>query len=501
MSTHKSDLPNEPDWKRVFDEAAEAPPPRVWDAIERQLDADRRPGGIVLPLWVGSVRPGWWASGVAAALLIAIGLGWQWFQPSTPLVTADRRESLVSKTGPIDTNSTQVDHNASDLSTISVDNVMINTKFVDKPLKNTGRRQYTQQNDRGNKLPPTVYPMVGQQTTFPAVGQSVAINMPIDGLERSAWRVGSINFLANRSAHFPHLAMTRDIETVSVSVPTPDAASPVTRKRSRPEAWVSANVLSGDFTSNMGLTSLPPASAAVANSYAAFQATTTTTPAQQPFGNRKRGASSVQISAGVQLTKHWLAEAGVAYTQAHSEVLSPLRTLPPTYDLILPAGLSVGTTTQYVDLIQARLTSNQAAGKFTASAPLDVPTPRTYYDNSQRRAVSNDYTFVQLPVQAGYEFRPRRKLGVAVLGGMIANIFVRNRVDNHLDVKPADGIYERLAWSSSASLRVRYRTGKRWSATLAGVYERALQPATRVGGEVVSHPEFMGLTMGLNCHF
>ncbi len=52
MSDVEKNIPDD-FWRNAFDEAAETPPPRVWDAIERRLDESGGPK--VLPLWAGGV--------------------------------------------------------------------------------------------------------------------------------------------------------------------------------------------------------------------------------------------------------------------------------------------------------------------------------------------------------------------------------------------------------------------------------------------------------------
>ena len=51
-------------WRQTFDEAAEAPPSRVWDAIERQLDESN--STKIIPLW---------GTGLVLLPTVAVGYG------------------------------------------------------------------------------------------------------------------------------------------------------------------------------------------------------------------------------------------------------------------------------------------------------------------------------------------------------------------------------------------------------------------------------------------
>lgn len=68
-------------WQRAFDAASETPPPRVWDAVERQLDLDDEDG--IIPLWQHrdgqrSMLFGRWVAGIAASLLLTLFGWWAW---------------------------------------------------------------------------------------------------------------------------------------------------------------------------------------------------------------------------------------------------------------------------------------------------------------------------------------------------------------------------------------------------------------------------------------
>ncbi|MCY7357617.1 MAG: hypothetical protein LH609_09115, partial [Rudanella sp.] len=123
------------------------------------------------------------------------------------------------------------------------------------------------------------------------------------------------------------------------------------------------------------------------------------------------------------------------------------------------------------------------------------------YDIGRSQVLSNDYTFVQVPVQLGYQIRPRKRLGFTVLGGFLTNLFIHNNVNNQLSITNSDMVYRPVTLSASTGLRFRYRPTRRWSASMAGIFKQALQRGTRAGTDLTTHPRTIGVSVGLDYHF
>jgi hypothetical protein len=128
-------------------------------------------------------------------------------------------------------------------------------------------------------------------------------------------------------------------------------------------------------------------------------------------------------------------------------------------------------------------------------------TVQNTYSLQTRQSLTNDYQFVQVPVQVGYQLRPRKRLGLALVGGFLSNIFVRNTVGNELIITNKDGVYRPVSWAATLGARVRYRPSRQWSASLAGVYQPSLGFGTRPQSAVQSQPTSTGMSFGINYHF
>ena len=90
-------------WRKTFDEAAEAPPSRVWDAIERQLDESN--STKIIPLWgtgLFSSQPLLWGTGLAAAVALLL-VGWWVMHTPTDVDQfrlSDQRQTAMKPVSP-----------------------------------------------------------------------------------------------------------------------------------------------------------------------------------------------------------------------------------------------------------------------------------------------------------------------------------------------------------------------------------------------------------------
>ena len=104
-------------------------------------------------------------------------------------------------------------------------------------------------------------------------------------------------------------------------------------------------------------------------------------------------------------------------------------------------------------------------------------------------------------MQAGYHIQPDRKVSYAVLGGLLANVFLQNTIDGSLDVKPSDQVYRPLLLAGTAGLRVSYQATAHWFGSLTGSYQQALQSGTHSNAQLTTHPQAVGVGLGLNYRF
>ena len=104
-------------------------------------------------------------------------------------------------------------------------------------------------------------------------------------------------------------------------------------------------------------------------------------------------------------------------------------------------------------------------------------------------------------MQLSYELRPRRKFGLALITGMVSNLFVRNTVADAVTVKAQDGVYRPITVAGTAGMRLRFRPDKHWSASLAGTFQRSLQSITRPEVGIQALPQNMGVYFSVDRHF
>lgn len=526
---------NVPDelWRRVFDEAAETPPPRVWSAIERQLD---EPGNArVLPLWGAMMlRPAVWGTGLAAAVaLLLVGI---WLIRTEParqpavarLQPAQTGQSAETYTAKVQQQSLIADgeratatlrpkkpsgvtamspaFSVGEPQSVAVSSTpnpksqiagrSANKFFNDPPFIVDGRAMPPAESGRpGNResmpialLPAARYALTAMQSSHSDQTEESDLTKSI-AMER----------LASRGVHLYEM---RPIQRIVWFQPA-DATVPVVEEQVRVAAktrWASVSVMPGAF--NPGVSVALPAYANAAVSAPALGQRTGTASA---VSSRANVSVAFQAGAGMQLTDRWSVESGVGYLAGRSTVSSPAA--QPVYSFAQSSYLNTTTSIAgnlYVDLLRSQ--TGKTSGNRTAGAANDFLISNTNpYTNlsgyNNQRAVASNYAFVQVPVQVGYELRPRKRLTLAVLGGLITSIFVKNTVDDALVVKANDGVYKPVALVASMGARFRYRSSERWSASLAGVYQPSLTATTRSDSPVQTNPTTTGMTFGVDYHF
>ena len=283
--------------------------------------------------------------------------------------------------------------------------------------------------------------------------------------------------------------------------PITESAAPAA-KVSRQRPWVSAGGSTVAFNSGLGLR---PAFSSGANQYAGVSGNVISGIANpSPMIESQVGrAVSMQANVGMPLGEHWSLETGVGYLSSQNNVQSPVRLGTASF-----TSKSMASGNLYADLM-ARVTGSSLAN--ADAMPANLAISQAYelrlanqvssYDAAVHQAVSNSYQFVQVPVQVGYEFRPRRKLGLALLTGMVSNWFVRNTVADTYTVRPGNGIYRPVTLAGTAGMRLRFRPDKHWSASVAGGFQQSFQSLTKADVGMQATPQQMGLSFSVDRHF
>lgn len=517
-------------WRKAFDGADEQPPQRVWDAVERQLDEDSK--ARVLPLWGAALLPGLrtltWGAGAAASVALLLA-GW-WYTQSTNQLS--RTKSVAAHTGqhavapanaPIAQTTIQPDHKTVLVASAAKAAPELHTRHIrsaghqDQPaftladnsnlIADIGRQYGNAHSERTARF---VQTSGFVQTTVPAAPDpSPVAAMPLMATSPMATEASptagqpdapSATRLAvtNMSSSQPVQPKTTTAWT-STDAGGDMAVTDGLAKAKKREKWASISIMPGAYNPAVALASAATPMAVANYANTANRATVATTPV---VDSRSSRSIAYQVSAGIQLTERWSVESGVGYLSAQSTVESPTQVSLASAAMITAKDAQVANNL-FVDAVRNRVISQTNA--YAAAAMDQNGTSQSYvanrYSATEQQAVSNDYQFVQVPVQVGYQLRPRKRLGLALIGGFLTNIFVRNTVANQVIVTPADDIYRSLSLAASVGARFRYRPSQHWSASLAGLYQPTLGSTTSSDSPIRSQPTTTGMSFGVDYHF
>ncbi|GAB3546712.1 hypothetical protein [Spirosoma fluminis] len=537
MSELKQNLPEDDFWRKAFEEADETPPPRVWDAIERQLDESRGPR--ILPLWgtgLASSRPFVWGVGVAAAVAVLL-IGWWALSPQT----ADQPLTRVKQIAPTETTEPVAVAPAAKAPSTGQKNESASSAIASSAaLENdpTAAAMSPEQ-QRSPRLPDR------QTAPNEAVAQYTAsTRQPSSARETRTRATSSSAFLtagrtqqtaimlltAPDERRTSALAQNRSADEISTNAGALQAdwtveqltgkplrlrepgqiqrivwfrpaelsteATTEQAKREPRELWASVSMMPGSFNPAVSVRQAPMS---FMNSIVPSNSRVD----QSSVSSRANFSVAYQAGAGIQLSEHWSIESGVGYLAGHSAVESPGQT---AVALIQSAGAERNSPTSnlYVDAVR-----NSARHTLAVNSPApsqDYLTNSNYvaqnsYSNQSQQVVTNNYQFVQVPVQVGYQLLPKKRLGIALVGGLLTNIFVRNTVADELVITAKDGIYRPVSLAATMGARFRYRPSRRWSASLSGVYQPSLNSGTQSNSQIDSRPTSTGMSFGVDYHF
>ncbi len=497
----------DPDWQRLFSEAADTPPPRVWEAIERELDDETDALIPVIPFWQRSVF-----QRVAAAAIVLLTGGLLVVQPAEKkAVVAESRPKL---------------HKVSELSTNRVDNYQKSGQNVDKVGLETTILKESKPDDFDRPDKPNRQrilagnsPTANQPSAQSRIADKARISkngvnnktLP-EVTDKSAGRVITAPVLPTLKS--AEIALTKSPEII---VPTPMLHQPlqiallpspilttivqvaahepaIATEPQQPTAsvkprgrWLSVSTGQAAFQPSVALRSQPASavSSAVKGSVSV---------PDQSVESRAGTAVSVLAVAGFHLSNRWFIEGGAGFQQAQSVVVSPGQVV----SAFTAANFSSSSTTLYTDALRGVPQSSQSVGVVRNNYPGSVLADSRGSQTSEQRST---YQFGQATAQLGYQFRPRKRLGIAALGGLIANLFVKNEVENGPVIRVADAVYRPVSVAGLGGLRLRYRASGRWSVSMAGLYQYSLSSITKPGALLSVQPQNVSITGSLDYHF
>jgi hypothetical protein len=497
----------EDEWKQFFESASETPPPSVWDGITEQLDKKATP--IVPLVWWKNPRTLYTAAAVVALLL----LSWPIMKLRSPESQKDRITQTPQSTEPkASTDPGLIEGNASE-------RIAQATSPAQPSSTNTGNASTTNQLTilPGITLPAQpisrlnsgINPTQDIDSHQPVSADAPALSEKLSGEETpSIVTLAKQHVTPNSSTsgqELPPVLAEKNTSGLTLAALTPlgtseqsvyfqkryvfykpDVTEQVTPEPTRnTEYWAGIGVMPSSFNPQINVTS-PPAAFSQANA------------SRQSMSNSSKAGLSyaLQMQTGVKVSKHWSIETGLSYLQGNSTFISD--------GYVLDAVTSRSANVLENALLSGGQQKNNA--DFTASAGFG-PDPNKiaafYIDLDQ--STNNDYRYLQLPVQAGYTLNPDGKVSYTVLGGMVANLFLKNELQSasgyRFTTTPQDGLYRTLNWSAATGVRFNYHISEHFSASLTGAYQKALSSSLHNNSDVESRPQLYGLTWGVRYDF
>ena len=517
-------------WRKAFEDAAETPPPRVWDAIERRLDESEGPK--ILPLWgsgLVSSRPSIWATGLAAAVALLL-VGWWMMTPQSEtrsLAEASQRQPSEKQPAPPKANS--LPETATILPAPALnrpETVAANAKPMLKAGRVLGGSAHTaplsesadeavltERTQSASRLSMPNGPLPGSVTSFMApnsltkLSRMAVASYSAAGSQLSANSIRSMpdisalfEPISGKPMRFRRLAAIQRIVWVRPVESLAEPAELKSKHKSR-ELWASVSMMPGSFNPSVSLRSTQSSvvNAAVASSAQSSNPSAT-------VNSQANFSVAYQAGAGVQLTERWSVESGLGYLSGRSTVETPGQQAVASLQQDALANRNMATNNLYLDALRSSVQAKAAAtnplqASYNSVGANTAYRPQAVYDTRNQQVITNNYQYIQVPIQVGYQIRPRKRLSMAVLGGLLTNIFVRNTAGNEVVVSAKDGVYKPVSLAATMGARFRYRPSRRWSASLAGVYQPSLESGTEADSQVQSRPTSAGMSFGVDYHF
>ena len=504
----------EDEWRRALEGASEAPPPAIWSKIEAHLDEEDKSKVVpLLPLWWRSPRL-WYAAAAIGALLLVSWPLWESSEKNAEklprVATSGSKEKAVDAgtsaeplappvAGPSVAESPTAAPQTSAPQLARTDAPRRSPKpALEQGFAATARRDNAaspsttaEQPDRGDtpQVPSSVAPVLGTEVALsPAVSSSrSAAEQPAGFAADSRPEAAELAFLSPRGVR--ELPVHTQKRYVYYRYQVEDEVVPEVSAKKQ-QLWAGVGLMPASFNPNVQVTA-PPSAFTAANAQ------------RQSVSNNSSNAGlsyALQTQAGIKLSKHWSIESGISYLRGNSSFQSS------GYVLDAASNRSANVLENAILASASRSSYNNS---FAPSAPTIPNNPNLdkmaafYIDVDQQ--TRNDYRFVQLPVHAGYTINPEGKLSYTVLGGMIANVFLRNDLEGAsgyiLTNTASDEIYRPLNWAAGTGLRVNYRLSSHWGANLTGAYQRAVSSGLQDNSTLQSRPQLYGLSWGVRYSF
>ena len=531
----------EDQWKKAFDEASETPPPSVWAGIEARLDRDDQD---IIPLWWRSPKLWYAAASIAALLLVGGGL---WYSNRSGLpadrnidiatklpsengenvgnkggkeegrniigdsVSGDRNVAATSPTSEKSLNE-NVENNKINQSEIAASKVEVEQfegiksernrpKVSGKEVEAIIASKQDESVLKGNQVAgktPSIDSEKISESGFTDKNKEQEISKEVFTKEVASSAVVPEKETIALQNQSMVVALLNPIQYKSLDVfmqkryvfykPEVQAEEKLPELKKPKEYWAGVGLMPGSFNPDVQIKEAPNA----------FVGQLTSRQKSLTGKNEAGTSYAIQTQGGMRVSKHWSVELGLSYLQGNSKYQGG------GYVLNAYNNASADASNVLQDAL-----SNLSSSK--NNQPTNYPSPSNglatnsslYIDVDKK--VSNDYQYLQLPVQAGFTLRPDKKLSYSLLGGMMANFFLSNELEaangEIITTTASDDIYRNMNWAATTGLRFNYKLSTKWKASLTGSYQKAISSGFKANQSLESHPYLYGVAWGVRYSF
>lgn len=521
-------------WKKALGDAIEPPPSELWAKIEAQLPDPTRKSGV-LPLWKPSTLFWSLATGIAAALVVGL-----WLMPADEVPSAEQnfgqlaepsagvevqaapsppiqsgQERVAKVTGStvssaVAARSEVVEPSSPTVSSEEVADLPATEQIVGRPSTLLAQMEKSQKTEQLVVLSATQSPRsLSMRLPSSSQVQSLVGPSPV----RFSTRIGE-PLIPSRRVSLPAESLVADahprtrnpaelLNTVAksarkqeVSELSMDELLPTPRKKS---FWAGVAFLPGWFNPRVALRSPTMASSSESLSGAMSLPPVKEQRSVLEGNNTARFSYAVQGQIGKKLSKHWSLETGLSYLEGQSAFSHPGFWQDPAANQFYVANY---------DLLESALIKSNKNVFRVSSAPETVQVVdedlfariSTMYQQTP-----NDYRFLQVPIQLGYDIAPSHRLSYTLLAGIVGNLFLQNTIETErgevLTTRAQDGVYSAIHAGGIAGLRLNYSLSPTLTATLTGSYQQALSRAAQEESALTAQPQLYGVGWGVRYQF
>ncbi|TLU98308.1 hypothetical protein FEN17_24325 [Dyadobacter luticola] len=474
----------------------------MWENIEAHLEKDNKRG--LLPLWLNSQRIWLAAASVAALLFVGAGI---WYSAKND-VSGTNNQVAVSKSG----NAGNAENSAADSKTAEadekgevganditkdevksankVDNASVSSSgaienkpsIAGKSRKVSRGNSYASKEKHAEHISSDAQSFIAKNSTENPVEAAARIpEANVLSANSSSVNESKQNISAELMSSLPYNDLDVHLQKRYVFFRPEIKAEELVKLSANKEYWAGISLMPASFNPDLKVKSAP--------TNFSYQALSNK---KSVSGTSEAGASyALQTQAGMKLSKHWSLEMGVSYLKGNSNYQGGgylLSANNSTSANVLENALVGIAPNAYPALTDKSQSFNSGA---------------IYVDVSKKS--SNNYQYLQLPVQAGFTIYPEKKLSYSLLGGMMANFFLTNDLESAsgdiITTTANDEIYRTVNWAATTGLRFNYRLSSKWKASLTGSYQKAVSSGFRSNQSLDVHPYLYGVAWGVRYSF